>query len=56
MLLDQGLQNGTGHEQGGAAGVCVIVRDATRRLSALIRHLQAALAGEAPWEVAATAV
>ena len=30
-------------------------RHRLRRLSALIRHLQAALAGEAPWEVAATA-
>ena len=30
-------------------------RHRLRRLSALIRHLQAALAGEAPWEVEATA-
>ncbi|MFZ5487951.1 MAG: Hsp20/alpha crystallin family protein, partial [Pseudomonadota bacterium] len=30
MFLNQGLQNGTSHEQGVAAGVYIIVRDATR--------------------------
>ncbi|WP_222116176.1 hypothetical protein, partial [Extensimonas perlucida] len=29
MFLNQGLQNGTSHEQGVAAGVYTIVRDAT---------------------------
>ncbi|WP_343928286.1 hypothetical protein, partial [Pigmentiphaga daeguensis] len=29
MFLNQGLQNGTSHEQGVAAGVYIIVRDAT---------------------------
>ncbi|WP_222116181.1 hypothetical protein, partial [Extensimonas perlucida] len=33
MFLNQGLQNGTSHEQGVAAGVYTIVRDATNSFS-----------------------
>ncbi|HXF07143.1 MAG TPA: DUF2214 family protein [Candidatus Acidoferrales bacterium] len=36
MLLDQGLQNDTGHEQGGAARVYAIVRDATGMLALVL--------------------
>jgi transposase-like protein len=41
MFLNQGLQNGTSHEQGVAAGVYTIVRDATpsTTLQTCIVHL-----------------